>query len=76
MTKQWYDRREAAAYLTAKGLKTSPKTLQKQATTGGGPEYQLYGNRAVYKPEKLDEHVERKLSAPRRSTSDLQVAAR
>ena len=39
MLKKYLNRREAAAYLTALGLKTSPNTLQKQATVGGGPPY-------------------------------------
>lgn len=64
------DRREAAEALTKRGLKTSWKTLQKLATVGGGPEYQIFGNRAVYTDQALDAYVERKLSAPRRSTSE------
>jgi hypothetical protein len=75
MEKHYFDRREAAAYLTALGLKTSHKTLQKQATVGGGPEYQIYGNRAVYTMAQLDEHARRKLSAPRRSTSEIKAEA-
>ena len=70
MTKPYLDRREAADYLTQKGLKTSPNTLQKQASVGGGPAYQHYGNKAVYTPANLDAHAERKLSQPRRSTSE------
>jgi hypothetical protein len=70
-----YDRREAAAFLTAHGFKTSPKTLQKQATVGGGPDYQIYGNRAVYTEEALLQHAQRKLSPPRRSTSQSTQAA-
>lgn len=44
---RYLNRREAAAYLTERGLKTSFNTLQKMVTTGGGPLYQIYGNRAV-----------------------------
>ncbi|TIQ11015.1 DNA-binding protein [Mesorhizobium sp.] len=66
----YLDRREAADRLTKRGLKTSWKTLQKLATVGGGPEYRIYGNRAVYTDDALDEYVEKKLSAPRRSTSE------
>ena len=39
-------RKEAARYLTDKGLPVSANTLQKNATTGGGPEYQIFGNRS------------------------------
>ena len=65
------DRRQAAEYLTAQGLKTSPKTLQKLATVGGGPLYRIFGNRAVYEPAHLDEYADGKLSAPRHSTSEI-----
>ena len=66
----FFDRREAADELTRRGLKTSWRTLQKLATTGGGPIYQIFGNRAVYTDENLDAYAEGKLSAPRRSTSE------
>ena len=36
---RYLTRPEQADYLTARGLKTSAKTLGKQATVGGGPEY-------------------------------------
>ena len=57
-------------YLTAKGLPTTKGTLQKKATTGGGPPYQLWGNKAVYTPENLDVYAEEQLREPRRSTSE------
>lgn len=63
------DRREAADYLTRRGLRTSWRTLQKWATTGGGPQYRVFGIRAVYLPSELDAWAEAKLSAPRDSTS-------
>lgn len=69
-TPTYRDRREAARLLTERGLKTSWKTLQKLATVGGGPEYQIFGNRAVYTDQALDAYVAGKLSAPRRSTSE------
>lgn len=71
MQKQYLERPEAAEYLTAKGLRTSKTTLQKLATIGGGPEYRRFGLRAVYTPEDLDAWAERKLSAPKRSTSGV-----
>jgi hypothetical protein len=63
-------RSEAAAYLTGIGLPITKLTLQKYATTGGGPEYQVFGNKAVYTDEALDAWVAQKLRAPRRSTSE------
>lgn len=65
------DRREAADYLTARGYKTSWRTLQKLATVGGGPRYRIFGNRALYTDLDLDDYAESKLSAPRYSTSEV-----
>lgn len=65
----FFDRKEAARRLTEQGLKTSPATLTKLACVGGGPEYRIFGNRAVYTEAALSEWAEAKLSAPRRSTS-------
>jgi hypothetical protein len=69
------DRREAADYLSDRGLKTSWKTLQKKATTGGGPPYRIWGNRAVYEPRSLDRWADSKLSAPRNNTSEIENPA-
>ena len=67
---KYLSRKEAAAYLVERGLPYSPNTLQKKATTGGGPAYRVFGNKAVYTPSDLDAWVEAKLTAPRRSTSE------
>lgn len=63
------NRDEAAAYVRDKGLPCSKLTLQKWATTGGGPEYRKFGNRVVYTVESLDRWIESKLGAPQFSTS-------
>lgn len=69
-TTRFLERPEAAQYLTEqRGLKVSKNTLQKWATTGGGPAYRRFGKRAVYLIEDLNEWAERKLSAPRLSSS-------
>lgn len=60
----------AANYLTERGLPVSRNTLQKWATTGGGPCYRRFGTRAVYVQADLDAWAERRLSAPRSSTSE------
>jgi len=60
----------AARYITERGYPTSPKTLAKFATVGGGPVYRIFGNRAFYDPADLDAWIAEKLSAPRRSTSE------
>jgi hypothetical protein len=71
MAKTYRTRKGAAAYLTwERGLPTSPNTLAKLATVGGGPVYQRFGNHALYTDDNLDAWAEGKLSAPRRSTSE------
>ena len=71
MTKRYLTRPEAAIYLTNCGLPVSKNTLQKMACLGGGPEYRIFGNRAVYRPTDLDEWSENKLSSPRQNTSEV-----
>lgn len=72
-TEIFLDRREAADYLTSRGLRVSKNTLQKWVTTGGGPTYQRFGLRAVYTRQNLDAWADAKLSAPRCSTSQAQA---
>ena len=68
-------RPEAAKFLTERGFPTAKNTLQKMATTGGGPVYRIWGNRALYTGGDLLNWAEAKLSPPRRSTSDTPEAA-
>ena len=70
MHERYLNRQEAADYLSARGLRVTRNTLQKHASAGGGPEYCIFGNRALYTREKLDAWAQAKLSAPRRSTSE------
>jgi len=65
----YLSRADAAQYLTERGLPISKNTLQKYATTGGGPDYRRWGNRAVYSPDDLNDWIDRKLSEPMASTS-------
>lgn len=69
MTEKYLDRNEAAVYLTERGLRVSKNTLQKWATTGGGPIYRRFGLRAVYVASELDSWAAQKMTAPRQSTS-------
>lgn len=69
MEKHYLSREAAAQYLTERGLTTAKGTLQKWVTTGGGPAYRRFGKRAVYLVEDLDTWAERKLTAPRHSSS-------
>jgi hypothetical protein len=71
MQKCYLTRQEAAHYLSQRGLLVTKNTLQKFATTGGGPEYAIFGNRALYSPESLDNWAKAKLTKPRKSTSEV-----
>ena len=73
--KEYYDRTEAAQFLTERGQKTTKAQLQKLACVGGGPLYQLFGNRALYTPENLIAWADGRLSRLRRSTSEIVEAA-
>ena len=70
MQKRYLTRQEAASYLSGRGLLVTKNTLQKFATTGGGPDYSIFGNRALYTSDSLDAWAERRLTAPRKSTSE------
>jgi hypothetical protein len=72
---EYLTRPEAADYLTARGLIVSKSTLQKWATSGGGPVYRRFGIRALYTAADLDAWAKAKLGAPRRSTSEAEHAA-
>lgn len=63
-------RPEAAEYVRSKYGFGSKKSLDKLATTGGGPEFRKAGHLVVYEPAKLDEWALSKISEPKHSTSD------
>lgn len=68
---RYLTRAEQADYLTNTcGLPVTKNTLTKLASTGGGPRYCIFGNRAVSTVEWLEEWAASKLSAPRHSTSE------
>jgi hypothetical protein len=67
-------RKDAAAELTARGLKVSERTLATKATRGGGPPYRRFGPRVVYRLADLLAWAEGRLSAPRRSTAEADRA--
>jgi hypothetical protein len=71
MQSTYLNRAEQARYLNDRGIPVTKGTLTKFASTGGGPRYVIFGNKALSKPEWLDEWVESKMSAPRTSTSDV-----
>ena len=72
MHKRYLTRQESASYLSERGLPVSKNTLQKFATTGGGPDYCIFGNRSLYTIEALDSWAESRLTASRKSTSEAE----
>ncbi|WP_427024733.1 hypothetical protein ACP4J4_01845 [Aureimonas ureilytica] len=68
-------RAEVPAYLLEKhGIPIAFKTLNKLATTGGGPLITYAGRTPLYDIENLDAWAASKLSKPVRSTSEKRVA--
>ena len=64
------DRKEAAAFLTSHGYRTAPATLAKLACIGGGPPFESFGRRPLYREEDLIAWAQSRTTGPRRSTSD------
>ena len=56
--------------LTKAGYPIKSKTLATMATRGGGPPYRLFGRRALYRWGDSLQWAQRRLSAPRCTTSE------
>jgi hypothetical protein len=63
-------RDQTAATLTASGFPVKAKTLSTKASRGGGPPYQLFGPRVLYRWDDALKWARARLSAPRSSTSE------
>ena len=63
-------RAEAAQYVTDNYFPCSPKTLAKLACIGGGPVFQSFGRKPLYREADLLAWAQAKTTGPRRSTSD------
>jgi hypothetical protein len=59
-----------AAALTAAGYPTASATLATKATRGGGPIFQKYASRSLYRWGDALNWARAKLTPPRRSTSE------
>ena len=62
------DTRGASAFLTARGYTTAPATLNKLRCIGGGPVFEMFGRRPLYKETALLEWVRARTTPPLRST--------
>ena len=69
-------REQTADKLTEAGFPTKPKTLSTKATRGGGPPYSLFGPRALYRWADALAWAQGRLTAPRSSTSEMDVASK
>jgi hypothetical protein len=63
-------RKEAAQFLTEHGYRTAPATLAKLACIGGGPPFQSFGRRPLYREADLLGWAQGRTTGLRRSTSD------
>jgi hypothetical protein len=68
-------RSEVPSYLLERhGIPIALATLNKMASTGGGPEMQYAGRIPLYTPEAIDVWAEQRLSKPVRSTAERAAA--
>ena len=63
-----------AAALTAAGFPVTAATLATKATRGGGPTYQLFGRRPLYRWTDALAWANGRLSKPVASTSEREAA--
>jgi len=64
------DRKEAAQFLTSRGYRTAPATLAKLACLGGGPAFESFGRRPLYREPDLMAWAQSRTTGPRHSTSE------
>lgn len=69
-TMMWLDRKQAAQFLTERGYRTAHATLAKLACLGGGPIFQSFGRKPLYREADLVAWAHARTTGPRRSTSD------
>lgn len=63
-------REQTSKALKASGYPVEPSTLATKASRGGGPPYQMFGRRALYRWGDALAWAKSELSAPRRNTSE------
>jgi hypothetical protein len=67
-------RDKLAQALTDRGYPTTQSALEVLASRGGGPVYQRYGKRAIYRWGNALSWAESRCTPPRRSTSEADAA--
>ena len=66
-------RAEAAEFLSSHGFRVASTTLNKYATVGGGPAFESFGRKPLYKPTDLLRWAAGKTARARLSTSERRV---
>jgi len=67
-------RKQTADALTEAGYPVAAATLTTMASRGGGPPYQLFGPRALYRWGDSLDWARQRLSSPRRSAAEHAAA--
>jgi hypothetical protein len=67
------DRKATAEALTSRGFKTKESSLATMACRGGGPIFQKFGQRVVYRWANALSWAQSRLSDPVASTSELRA---
>jgi hypothetical protein len=70
ISQQRFTRRQAAEFLTEQGYPVASTTLAKYASVGGGPIFESFGRKPLYRPDDLLTWANERSTGPRRSTSD------
>jgi hypothetical protein len=66
-------RAKLAERLTERGFPVKAKTLSTKASRGGGPAYQLFGRKPLYRWGDALDWATKRLSKPVRSTSEIET---
>lgn len=66
-------RQDAATALSMAGYPISSATLATMACRGGGPIYRCFGRTVIYRWGDLVEWADRRMSAPRQSSSERDI---
>lgn len=71
---EYLTRTQSAEWLTSNGYPIKAGYLAKLATIGGSPTYQIFGNRALYRPADLLAWARNRISAPLENTAQREAS--
>jgi hypothetical protein len=67
------NRQEASAFLGERGYRVAVASLNKWASTGGGPKFRKFGRRPLYAPADLIAWAQARTSPPVRSVTESEA---